>query len=67
MFCLTPIVAAPTAPGFGPNVVIFNKSMPAADIQGQIDKVYATLRNNQFGPERNALLLAPGSYKSISR
>ena len=49
-------------PDFGPNVLIFNPSMPAAAIQEQIDKVYATQRNNQFGPARNALLFSPGDY-----
>lgn len=48
---------------FGPNVYVFNPSMPAAEIQQRIDKVYAAQRNNQFGPARNALLFAPGEYK----
>jgi hypothetical protein len=57
------MAAAPTTPDFGPNVLVFNASMPAAAIQEQIDKVYATQKNNQFGPARNALLFAPGAYK----
>jgi hypothetical protein len=55
--------AAPKPPDFGPNVAIFNPSMPAATIQGQIDKVYAIQRRNEFGPQRNAFLFLPGEYK----
>jgi hypothetical protein len=50
-------------PDFGPNVLVFHPSMPAAEIQQGIDKVYAEQRNNQFGPARNALLFFPGEYK----
>ena len=58
-----PAVAATVAPpDFGPNVLIFNPSIPSATIQSQIDKVYATQRRNEFGPERNAILFTPGDY-----
>jgi len=52
---------APT-PDFGPNVLLFNHNMPSADIQSQIDRIYATQRRNEFGPERNAILFLPGDY-----
>ena len=52
-----------SAPDFGPNVMVFNPSMPAASIQQQIDKVYAVQQHNEFGPERNALLFLPGDYR----
>jgi hypothetical protein len=55
--------AAADAPKFGPNVLVFNPSMPAAAIGAEIEKVYAVQRNNQFGPARNALLFLPGEYK----
>jgi len=59
----TPAIAVTAAaPDFGPNVLIFNPSMPSATIQAQIDKVYATQRRNEFGPERNAILFLPGNY-----
>src|SRR5689334_21400695 len=48
------------AADFGPNVLVFRPSMPAAEMQAQIDRVYAAQQNNQFGPARNALLFAPG-------
>ena len=57
------MAAGSSQPDFGPNVLIFNPSMPAAAMQERIDKVYATQQNNQFGPARNAFLFAPGEYK----
>ena len=59
----SPAVAAGRAtPDFGPNVLIFHPSMPAAAIQQQIDKVYAIQRESQFGPARSALLFLLGDY-----
>ena len=52
-----------SVPDFGPNVMVFNPTMPMAAIQQQIDKVYAVQQHNEFGPERNALLFLPGEYK----
>jgi len=49
-------------PSLGPNVLVFDPSMPAAAIQQKIDAVYAIQQNNQFGSARNALLFAPGDY-----
>ena len=58
-----PAIAARTvSPDFGPNVLVFNPSMPAAAIQKAIDGVYAIQQHNEFGPQRNALLFLPGSY-----
>jgi len=57
------IAAQPPKPDFGPNVAIFNPSMPAADIQSQIDAVYAVQQHNEFGTQRNAFLFLPGEYK----
>ena len=38
-----------STPEFGPNVLVFNPSMPAAAIQQQIDKVYAMQQHSEFG------------------
>lgn len=63
MLSAIPLIAgAVTQPDFGPNVLIFNPSMPAAAVQKQIDAVYAIQRRNEFVPERNAFLFAPGKY-----
>ncbi len=58
-----PASAATTPPpDFGSNVLVFNPSMPSTTIQAQIDKIYATQRRNEFGPERSAMLFLPGDY-----
>ncbi|MFZ0746229.1 MAG: coagulation factor 5/8 type domain-containing protein [Terracidiphilus sp.] len=36
--------------------------MPSAEIQQQIDKVYAVEQHSEFGPARYALLFLPGEY-----
>ncbi len=59
----SPAVAAPAAkPDFGPNVFVFNPSMPIAEVQRQIDKVYAIQEHSEFGPARFALIFLPGKY-----
>jgi len=61
--CAAPLFAGSAPkPNFGPNVLVFNPSMPAADIQRQIDQVYAIQRDSEFGPARYALLFLPGDY-----
>ena len=58
-----PAVAASAAkPDFGPNVFVFNPSMPVAEVQQEIDKVYAIQEPSEFGPARFALLFLPGKY-----
>ncbi|MEI9967477.1 MAG: coagulation factor 5/8 type domain-containing protein [Terracidiphilus sp.] len=54
--------AAPQAPDFGPNVLVFDPSMSSAAIQQQIDKVYAIQQHSEFGTARFALLFLPGNY-----
>jgi hypothetical protein len=58
-----PAAAAPAAkPDFGPNVFVFNPSMPIAEVQRQIYKVYAIQEHSEFGPARFALIFLPGKY-----
>ena len=59
---LPALAAKGTKPVLGPNVLIFDPSMPSQMIQKQIDAVYATQQHNEFGPQRNALLFLPGNY-----
>ncbi len=44
---------------FGPNVLIFNPSTPAATIQ---DQLTAISKEDQFSPNRHAVLFKPGAY-----
>lgn len=49
-------------PDFGPNVLMFDPSMPRAAIQSRLDAVFAQQERNQFGPERYTVLFKPGRY-----
>ncbi len=49
-------------PDLGANVLIFDPSISRAEMQKQIDKIYAVERRNEFGPERYAILFGPGEY-----
>jgi hypothetical protein len=50
-------------PDLGQHVLIFHPSTPAAEIQAQIDRVYAIEQKAELGPERYALLFLPGKYR----
>ncbi|MGV8909561.1 MAG: Ig-like domain-containing protein [Propionicimonas sp.] len=52
------------APNFGPNVKIFDPSMPVADIQATVDAITATQVNDEMGTNRYSLLFKPGTYGS---
>ena len=49
-------------PELGPNVLVFDASMPSTEIQAQIDKVYGVQQHSEFGTARYALLFLPGEY-----
>ena len=51
-------------PDFGPNVYVFNASMPLSQIQATVDAVATQQVSNQFGTQRYALLFEPGTYGS---
>ncbi|KAB8189184.1 coagulation factor 5/8 type domain-containing protein [Nonomuraea phyllanthi] len=46
----------------GPNVKVFDPSMPAATVQAQIDQIFQQQEAAQFGTGRYALMFKPGSY-----
>jgi hypothetical protein len=60
----TPSSAAFTQADFGPNVYVFNPSMPQSQIQATVDSIANQQISNQFGPQRYALLFEPGTYGS---
>ena len=49
-------------PDFGPNVVVFDPTMPTSQIQATVDAIAAQQVPNQFGTQRYALLFKPGTY-----
>ena len=56
-----PVSAANTSI-FGPNVYVFDPSMPAGDIEHVAMAVFKLMEANHFGQERYALLFKPGKY-----
>jgi hypothetical protein len=50
------------AADLGPNVRVFDPSMPTGEIQAQVDAIAAQQVSNQFGTQRYALLFEPGTY-----
>jgi hypothetical protein len=65
---LGPATAAnPSPQGLGPNVLVFDPSMPTGQIQAAVDAVAAQQVSNQFGPQRYALLFKPGTYGSAAQ
>ena len=55
-------VAALGQPDLGPNVYVFDPSMPQSQIQQTVDAIAAQQVPNQFGTQRYALLFKPGTY-----
>ena len=54
--------AAPPTQDLGGNVIVFDPSMPVADIQARFDAIYAQQVDNEMGTARYALLFKPGTY-----
>lgn len=50
------------APDFGPNVTIFDPSMPLAEIQAEVDALADQQRDNEMGTSRHAVYFMPGTY-----
>ena len=53
----------PYKPDLGPHTVVFEADTPAAEVQQTLDRIAQAQHTNQFGPQRHALLFAPGEYK----
>ena len=58
---------APTAPGMGSNVIVFDPSMSVAQIKAVVDPIAAQQIGNQFGTRRYTLLFMPGTYGSSAQ
>src|SRR5262249_60219248 len=50
----------------GAHACVFTPSMSQADIQAQVNAIYAQQANNEMGTARYALLFEPGTYGSQS-
>lgn len=54
--------SAGNLPGLGPNVIIFDPSMPVSDIQATVDTIYAQQVDAEMSTNRYAFLFKPGVY-----
>jgi hypothetical protein len=64
------VPAAVSAQGqspLGPNVRVFDPSMPVADIQAAVDALHAQQVDDEMGTNRYALLFKPGVYGSAAQ
>jgi hypothetical protein len=62
MGALSLAAMAEATPNFGPNVLVFDPSMPTSQIQAAVNAITAQQVSNQFGTQRYALLFKPGVY-----
>jgi hypothetical protein len=65
LFCVGPLgLIHAMQPDFGPNVNVFDPSMPASTIQSAVDAVsqVQALPSSQFNTARHAFLFKPGTY-----
>jgi hypothetical protein len=53
-------------PDFGPNVYIFDPSMPTSQIQATVDAIANQQVDNELGTQRYALLFKPGTYGTLA-
>ncbi|GII23705.1 hypothetical protein Pme01_33020 [Planosporangium mesophilum] len=67
---VTAAAASPPHSGtrdFGPNVTVFDPSMPVSQIQAALDATHAAQVNNEMGTNRYAFLFKPGTYGTAER
>jgi hypothetical protein len=55
-------VWATDTPHFGPNVLIFDPSMPTGKVQSTLDAIFQQQEKSEFGSNRYAILFKPGHY-----
>jgi hypothetical protein len=66
LFSVSPLgMVHATQPDFGPNVLIFDPSMPASEIQAALNQVLQQQVSNQFGSQRYAFLFSLGGVGTI--
>lgn len=57
-----PPATSATQPDLGPNVIVFDPSMPVGQIQATVDAINAEQIDAEMGTGRRALLFKPGVY-----
>jgi hypothetical protein len=59
--------SAGSAPSLGPNVIVFDPSMPVSQIEATVDAIHARQVNAEMGTDRYALLFKPGVYGTAAQ
>ena len=54
--------SAGSLPGLGPNVIVFDPSMPVSEIQATVDAIHAQQVDAEMSTNRYAFLFKPGVY-----
>src|SRR5689334_15299989 len=62
----TPSPTAAARPDFGPNVKIFDATMPTSEIQAIVDAIAHEQVDDEVGTRRYALLFKPGTYGTVA-
>ncbi|MEU8849395.1 RICIN domain-containing protein [Streptomyces sp. NPDC048564] len=63
-FQVAPVSTAPGDVDLGPNVAVFDPSMPSSTIQSRLDSIFRQQETNQFGSQRYAVMFKPGTYSN---
>ncbi|MFF3247247.1 RICIN domain-containing protein [Streptomyces sp. NPDC002870] len=63
-FQVAPVNTAPGDVDLGPNVVVFDPSMPSSTIQSRLNSIFQQQEQNQFGSQRYAVMFKPGTYSN---
>ncbi|MFD7232059.1 RICIN domain-containing protein [Streptomyces sp. NPDC059881] len=63
-FQVTPVSTQPGDVDLGPNVVVFDPSMPSSSIQSRLNSIFQQQETNQFGSQRYAVMFKPGAYNN---
>jgi hypothetical protein len=54
-------------PNLGPNVTVFDPSMPVSQIQATLDATHAAQVDNEMGTQRFAYYFKPGTYGTVEQ
>ncbi|MFJ5259757.1 RICIN domain-containing protein, partial [Streptomyces sp. NPDC088387] len=63
-FQVAPVTTPPGDIDLGPNVVVFDPSMPSSTIQSRLNSIFQQQETNQFGSQRYAVMFKPGTYSA---
>ncbi len=63
-FQVAEVPGNPGGPDLGPNVAVFDPTMPASTIQSRLNSIFQQQERNQFGSNRYAVLFKPGTYSA---